>query len=506
MKNISVLLETEGTYPFVDGGVSTWCDILCHELPQVDFYICAITGDPYVATKYNIPPNVKQIIHVPLWGAEEPAEYVLEDVPFSTIFKKKVNTTDSIIEEKFLPVFRELLHGMAESDMHIEFYGQMIHRMYHYFKEYDYKDTLRSELVWRAFKDEMLLNYVDRPQGYNEDEWPSMFDITTCMRWLFNFLMPLNVSIPRTDISHATIAASVGLLGIIAKIEHGTPIIATDHGVYIRERYIAVGSADLTFFSKKFMTEFSAFVTKLNYLYADQISPVCNFNQRWELRWGATEAKVRTIYNGVDPDIFVPGEKSERTRDRPTVVAAARVFPLKDILTMIRSAAVVRESIPNVKYIVFGSLKADPKYVEECRSLIKELNLDDTFELAGFHSNPAQIFNEGDISILSSISEGFPYTVLESMSCATPVVGTDVGGVREALEGFGIVVKPKDPEALAEGVIRLLSDDELRQRLGRMAREEVLAKFRTSYSVSGYWETYQQLAETRGRIEKKECL
>jgi glycosyltransferase involved in cell wall biosynthesis len=203
---------------------------------------------------------------------------------------------------------------------------------------------------------------------------------------------------------------------------------------------------------------------------------------------------LRTIYNGVNPNVFVPESKPLEAEGRPTVVAAARVFPLKDILTMIRTADIVRRTIPDVKFKVYGSLTADPPYVEKCQAFIAELGLEETFELAGYHSEPAKIFTEGDISILTSISEGFPYTVLESMSCGRPVVATDVGGVREALEGFGIVCKPGDAEDLARGVIKLLQDEELRQGLGRKARNEVLAKYRTSTSVDRYWESYQRLA------------
>ncbi len=103
------------------------------------------------------------------------------------------------------------------------------------------------------------------------------------------------------------------------------------------------------------------------------------------------------------------------------------------------------------------------------------------------------MFNIGDISVLSSISEGFPYTVLESMSCARPVVATDVGGVSEALEGFGIVVPPRDFEALGAAAVQLLRDDELRLELGRRAREQVLARYRTSQSVAAYRELYGRL-------------
>src|SRR5205085_2381650 len=109
---------------------------------------------------------------------------------------------------------------------------------------------------------------------------------------------------------------------------------------------------------------------------------------------------------------------------RPTVVAAARVFPLKDLETMIRAAEVARREIPDVHFVVYGSLDADVPYVEGCRALVAELGLEATFEFGGFHPKPAEVYVEGDISALSSISEGFPFTVLESMACARPVVAT----------------------------------------------------------------------------------
>ena len=88
-KRISVLMETEGTYPYAGGGVSTWCDILCKELDQIDYYIFAITGTPMFKYKYLLPDNVKRIQQVPLWGSTEPSEYILPDIPFSNIYMRK---------------------------------------------------------------------------------------------------------------------------------------------------------------------------------------------------------------------------------------------------------------------------------------------------------------------------------------------------------------------------------------------------------------------------------
>jgi glycosyltransferase involved in cell wall biosynthesis len=160
---------------------------------------------------------------------------------------------------------------------------------------------------------------------------------------------------------------------------------------------------------------------------------------------------------------------------------------------MIRAAAIARESIPDVEFLVYGSLDADVPYVEECRRLIAELGLEKTFVFAGHHTKPAELYNEGDISALSSISEGFPYTVLESMACARPVVATDVGGVREALEDFGILVPPRDHEAFGQAVVKLLQSPELRVRMGRQGRETVLAHFRTEHTVGAYRKLYERL-------------
>jgi glycosyltransferase involved in cell wall biosynthesis len=280
-------------------------------------------------------------------------------------------------------------------------------------------------------------------------------------------------------------------------MEYGTPVIVTDHGIYIRERYIAVSSERLSPFAKRFLLRLSSYASKLLYSIADQVSPVCNYNLRWETRFGAAPERIKTIYNGVDPGVFVPKEKPEKTRNRPTVVAAARVFPLKDIETMIRSCAYVREKIADVHYIVYGPVDVDPPYTQRCVDLISEFELGANFEFAGFHSKPHELYHEGDISILSSISEGFPYTVIESMACGRPVVATDVGGVREALEGFGVLVKPRDARGLADGVIELLLNDELRQRLGSSGRERVLLKFRMSSSVDAYLKSYMVLGATR---------
>lgn len=504
MKNerISVLLATEGTYPFANGGVSTWCHTITQELENVDFEIYAMTGEPKWSTKYALPANVKNVYQIPLWGTEEPSEFTRIDQVFADVYQQKKQTSDQIIQLHFLPLFRNFLAALFHEDVGLDDQIANLHKLYHYFQTFDYKTTLTSEHVWSTFK-----NYVINEREAEKAVEPveaTLEDLTTAMRWIYHYFMPLSAKIPKTDIAHTTIAGFGGIVGCISKLEYGTPLLVTEHGVFIRERYFAISKSKFPPFAKYFLMRMSVYITRLIYHLADQISPVANFNKKWELQFGAALHKITTIYNGIDPHVFMPGEKPGSTRGTPTVVAAANIIPLKDIETMIRACNIVRKEIPNVQFRVYGSKQIDPAYTKKCKALIKHLRLQDHFLLAGYHNNPAKIYNEGDVTVLSSISEAFPYTVLESMACARPVVATDVGGVREALEGYGILVPPKDAQALANGLITLLKDIELRQRLGKESRERVLLMFRISQSVKAYWDTYKALMQDRNKKAEKQ--
>src|SRR3954452_6152537 len=481
----SVLLCTEGTYPYVGGGVSTWCDILCRELEEYEFTLYAVTGEPEVRLRYELPPNVTGTIHVPLWGAREPSDFILAKIPFAELDARRKRTTATAVELRFVPLLHRLLGAMGvESGPDDD--GTLIWQLWRWFQEHDWRGTWKSREVWDAFVEITAVSH-------GALEPPTVEDTATALRWLANYLLPLTTPLPKADLAHTTIAGFPGLAGIVSKLEHGTPFLVTEHGVWVRERYISISNGPFSEFGKRFLMGLSKYLARANYKVADVVSPVTGFNRRWEVPYGAAAESIETIPNGVDPGLFTPAPKPPSTANRPVVVAAARVFPLKDIETMIRAADVARREMPDIEFLVYGSLDADVPYVEACRALIAELGVEKTFTFAGHHSKPAELYNEGDISALSSISEGFPYTVLESMACARPVVATDVGGVREALEDFGILVAPRDHVAFGEACVTLLRNPELRARMGRQAREAVLARFRIAHSVGGYRELYERL-------------
>jgi glycosyltransferase involved in cell wall biosynthesis len=494
-----VLLILEGTYPFNGGGVSTWAHMLCEEVRNVDYSLYSINAEFETTPRYTLGENVKNVTQVPMWSPLEPQEMLDYGKKYYKFVACKEQDDTKDILDVFLPVFERLLTRIYADKTDVEALDDTIYDMWRFFQNHDYKKVMTSELVWKAFCYHMT-GLQDAESGKDA----TMLDLTVAMRWIYRFLMPLSVKVPKADIAHLTLSGFPVIPALVLKYKYGTPLIVTEHGVWIRERLIAINNSEFSFFLKKMLIKFSETITELVYHKADKILSVNKFNMQWETLYGANADKIEVIYNGIDHNKFTPAPKPEHLRGTPTVVAAARIFELKDILTMIRSCHVAKQRIPNVKYLVYGDSDAVPEYSAECRKLIAELGLRENFILAGYHAQPDRLFCEGDISILTSISEGFPYTVLESMSCGIPVVATDVGGVTEALdENCGYICKPKDHVEIGNRVVELLLNPALRAQMGAAARRKVVENFTIGKFISEYEKVYDRVArkDTREIIE-----
>lgn len=478
------MMTTEGTYPFHTGGVSTWADILVKGMPHVDFYIYAVMMNPFVTQKYFMPANVARLIKVPLWGTEEPSEH-LEDRPFSDVYMAKQKTKKAIVNQEFMPIFKDFVsHLVSDGASPVE-WGKDLFDLYQYFQIYDYSMSFKSVPAWEEFRRQIL-------EQAELGRWPqpSVYELNQAMGWLYRFMVVLNTPVPRCDIVHSAAAAFCGIPAVLAKLSYKTPFLLTEHGVYLREQYLSTNRQGFSLFLKRFMMQLILSVVRLNYAYADTVSPVCEYNTRWEQRQGVNRKKIKVIYNGVDPAVFQPGAKNT---SRPTVVTVARLDPLKDIETLIRAAAIVKKSIPNVHFVLYGGATSS-EYQAKCEALRRELDVTETVTFAGHTENVKAAYHAGDIIALTSISEAFPYTVIEAMMSGKAVVATDVGGTREALEGCGLLVPPKDPELLAAKVVDLLANHRLREELEQVARERALTWFNIQRSVNAYFDTYRQLS------------
>ena len=487
----SVLLLTEGTYPFEGGGVTTWADVVLRGLPDVDVHLIAVTGSTAIRLHKELPDHVRSVQVAPLFGSAEPTEFTRYDEPFATTVLRRARTSDEGVERRFVPLLARLLDALQRPEAAGWAEARLIRDLNHYFLRHDHRATFRSEPVWRAFRDTIR---AQEDAAGDDGVPPTLGDLVQALRWLYSFLLPITLPVPRADVAHATLAGFAGLAGVIARLDYGAPFVVTDHGIYLRERYIAMSASAESFFLKRFLLRLVHLVSRVCYVVADQVSPVCDHNARWELRMGVTADRIRTVYNGIDTDLFVPPAREPEGR-RPTVVTAARVFPLKDIETLIRACDVTRRRVPDVHFVVYGANWVDEPYTARCEALIDELGVRGHFTFAGYHDDPARLYHEGDVFALSSISEGFPFSVIEAMACGRPVVATDVGGVKEALvDGVGVVVPPRDFAGLGDGLADLLLDRERWADLSRRGRERAVERFGLDQMLEAYRTTYRHWA------------
>jgi glycosyltransferase involved in cell wall biosynthesis len=493
-----VLLVTEGTYPFHWGGVSTWCHALTHGLTDVDFTLLALARDPLVERRFELAPNVVDFRPIPLWGVRNAWEFG-PDPGLRTVRRRVRPSDESALAAGFISPFatvvRELL-GASRDDVQL---AEAIHALYRFFLDHDFDATFRSRDVWDSFCIHVARTF---PVAAARLGYPgaraSLADATAGIRWLYHWFFPLSQPLPRPDVVHTAMVGSCTLLAAAIKLEHRTPFLLSEHGIYLRERYLAEHASSVTLFRKLLLLGFARRMTELSYALADVVSPCCDYNRRWELRNGARPELLETAYYGLEPR---PGLADARpARDGPVVVWAGRIDPLKDLETLLRAAALVLDARPDVRFRLFGSAQPGREwYFRRCLGLHRRLGLGEAVRFEGFREDTSGVIAEADLVVLSSISEGFPFTTLEAMRSGKPVVATAVGGVCEQVpDSCGVTVEPRQPWAFAEAILDVLGDPDAYARRSRAARERAATLFSAERFRATHRDFYERLAQVNG--------
>jgi glycosyltransferase involved in cell wall biosynthesis len=183
---------------------------------------------------------------------------------------------------------------------------------------------------------------------------------------------------------------------------------------------------------------------------------------------------VETLHHGLDPTAVASWVAADGVRaelgipeDAPMVGSIANFKAAKDHATLLAAAARVRAALPTVRFLLVGQGPLEP----QLRRLANQLGLDGTVIFAGFHTDAQRLMAGLDVFTLSSTYEGLPIALIEAMALGRPAVVTSVGGVPEVVDGAqALLVPPRDPAALADGLLRLLGDPDLRARMGAAAR------------------------------------
>lgn len=460
----TIMLTTEGTYPYSRGGVSTWCQQLLESLPDYRFRVVALVGNPYLKALFT-PPRNAEVLTIPLWGSHGDIRSAFSRQRIVRVAESPLpGPDDDAIREGFLGPFLELLEECQGDLVWPVSFGDSLGRLHEFFGRYDYRRTFSARPVFDAFG-EFLMEHRAA-----ETEAPTVADQKLLLTLLARFLLPASVELPPAQVTHATVAGWSALLGVIAKVRVGRPLLLTEHGVFLREQlYFLDSQRELTDLSKRFLKRLTRALVSTVYDHADRVLPVCGFNARWERALGVSPSKIHVVHNGIPSSYFAEPEAlvSPGALDGE-IVSISNINPMKDTETAIRAIRIVADRHPDVHLTVYGPIKHE-RYHRHCRELIRELGLERNVRLAGPTADVRSKLKPFAISLHISISEALPYAILESMAAGQAIVATGVGGVPEALKGAGLLVPVRDHRRVAEACLDLLDHPAKRTALAREA-------------------------------------
>lgn len=195
--------------------------------------------------------------------------------------------------------------------------------------------------------------------------------------------------------------------------------------------------------------------------------------------------KVVHIPNGVDIEGFshISSNDLANVREtyqldnRPIIFFVGTVMPRKGVVQLIRAfAAVATNRNDDVQLVIAGESDLDESYTQRVRSLINELGIEDAVTFTGFLTDDhlVPLYGLSDIFVLPSFEEGFGMVVSEAMATGTPVVASDINGIRQQIEDgqTGFLVEPGNVEELAEALLNLLNDETMRETMAERSQRK----------------------------------
>ncbi len=517
---LRVALLTEGTYPYHPGGVSVWCDQLVRGMAPHRFTIYSIVAASDLHPTWDLPDNVDALHSIALWGDPQSKGSRM----FKRVRKTLGHIGDALVEEDDTPglfsaqrdsanenaatprrqsssaktrrdaeahdAFEAFAWSMAKPDGGSEFLDGL-HRLFDIAHGAPLIDSLRSSESLDVLLAVMRRMQLDDRSASIAPTVVTVADACLALDLIERQLRPLFEPPPVVDLCHATSNGLAVLPGLGAYWTYGTPLIISEHGIYLRERYLSINAFTYSRPVRSILLSFFKHLTWSGYQVATAMAPGSEYNVLWLEANGCDPSRIRPIYNGVDAANFI---RSSSEPDVPTLVWLGRIDPLKDVETLLHTFARVREVKPETRLRIFGTASKENRgYLTLCEDLADSLGLGDSVTFEGHVESVLDAYHAGDVVLLTSISEGFPYTLIEAMAAGKATVATDVGGVREATGGAGIIVPPRDPQRMADACLIFLNDIGLRNLVGRAARERILSRFTLDHSLAVFGDLYREV-------------
>ena len=452
---MKVCIVAEGCYPYVVGGVSGWINSMISTFYDIDFVVLAIISNRSQSGKfkYELPGNVEAVY-----------EAYLEDYSWEDRKNRKIKLN----RQQYLSMRSMILGEKIEWEVLFELFIN---------KRFSVDDLLMGGDFLRIVEEVYDRRYSQIP--FSDFLW------TMRSIYLPLFLM-MKTDLPKADVYHCVATGYAGVLGSMAKYKYGSRLIISEHGIYTREREEEILKATwVSGVYKNIWIEQFRKMSKVAYDNADKVTALYGHARDLQIELGCSALKTNITPNGIDVDSFIgiPGKKPE-DEGYINVGAVLRVTPIKDVKTMIRAFAFAKEKVPALKLWIMGPLDEDEEYANECVLLTQMLGLKDV-EFTG-RINVKEYLGRMDFTLLTSISEGQPLSILESYAAHKPVIATDVGNCRELIFGeegdnlgeSGILTHIMNVEELSSAIVTLGENEELRRSMGETGFNRVNSYYR----------------------------
>lgn len=466
-----VTVITEGTYPYVVGGVSSWCHDLVSGLPDIDWRLVPITaGGLRRESLFELPSNVTLEQGIELWSR-----------PVGRRGRRRGRP--STVEQELLPadLCRLILGNADDPDALKALFGRCRAN-----PEWA-RAAFRSDAAWAYFLEELQrVSTVDGTDLFVRVDY-SALEATELWQTLYWLAMTAATPLPDSDVVLITAAGWGAAMAAAELSERDVPVVLAEHGIYVREAYLEAARQAPPAGRQFTATRLARGLSRLAYSITDRIAPVCDSHHSWEQALGAAPEQLNTIVNGVSRP-----EEPAAPNDGQIITSVGRVDPLKDIVTMLRAAALVCERHPDARFVHWGPVSdANRDYYNMCLRVHEELELGDRFVFMGGTSEPRQAMRDADIYLSTSISEGLPLSLLEAMSEGRPVVSTNVGGCADAMNGCGVLVNAGDAYGISHGISFLLNKPEIANMMGRRGHRRVGRRFSSTDQLANYNEMFE---------------
>lgn len=472
-----ICIVAEGCYPYIVGGVSSWIQSLIRHCPDHEFSIIAINPEQINRGKfkYSLPENVVDVHEV----------FLDERLQAKGKWNKSIK-----LSKEAHQALNDLLNN-TEVDWKILF--DLINPK----ARFTAVDLILSKKFYKLIQESYGDKYAHIP----------FTDVFWTLRSMYITLFSLmETAYMEADVYHSVSTGYAGVVAACASYAHDKPLLLTEHGIYTREREEELIKSDwVQGHFKDIWIDYFKNLSNSIYTQADQVVTLFERNKTIQVELGCDRKKIEVIHNGIDVSRFKDVGVIKKKEGSPLVVAGiVRVVPIKDVMTMLQAFSVVNASVANVEFLIIGPLDEHKAYYEECLAYMHSLGLKNvTFTgRVDVKDYLARI----DVHVLTSISEGQPLTILETLANKIPNVTTNVGDCMSLLLGedstdhfgpAGFVESVMDFNGLGHAIIKLLRDKALRKNYGENGYRRVKARYDFDDFIDRYQEIYQRLKDRR---------